>query len=122
MLTIRFLRSGKRGQPFFRIVVINKKSAPRPGRFVEIVGFFNPSTKEKQLKTERIQYWLSVGAKPSESVHNLLVSEKIIQAKKINVSRRSKTTESVGAPQPSTIESAPQPTGEPVTDSASEAV
>jgi len=48
---------------------------------VEVLGFLNPLTKEKQLKTERIKYWLSVGAQPSDTIHNLLVSEKIIEGK-----------------------------------------
>ncbi|MCD6270536.1 30S ribosomal protein S16, partial [bacterium] len=90
MLTIRFLRTGKKNQPFFRIVVTDKKNPPKGGRFLEIVGFFNPITKEKKLKAERIKYWLSVGAKTSDRVHNLLVSEKIIKAKKINVLKKTR--------------------------------
>ncbi len=50
---------------------------------MEEVGFYNPLTKEKVLKKERILYWLSVGAKTSATLHNLLVSEKIIAGKKI---------------------------------------
>ncbi len=83
MLVIRFFRAGKRNQPFFKIVVTDKKNAPRGGRFVEEVGFFNPLTKEKNMKAERIKYWLSKGAKASDTVHNLLVKSKIIEGKKI---------------------------------------
>lgn len=82
MLTIRFLRTGKKNQPFFRIIVCEKKNPPRGGSFLEILGFFNPLTKEKKLKKERIKYWLRIGAQPSARVHNLLVKEKIIQEKK----------------------------------------
>lgn len=78
MLVIRFFRAGKKNQPFFKIVVTQKRNPPRGGRFVEQVGFYNPLTKEKFLKKERIKYWLSKGAKTSERVHNLLVSEKIL--------------------------------------------
>ena len=53
---------------------------------MEVVGFFNPLTKEKKLKADRIKYWLSVGAQPSDTVHNLLVGEKIIKGKKIVIS------------------------------------
>ena len=90
MLTIRFIRTGRRNQPFFRIVVTDKKNPPRGGRFLEIVGFFNPRTKERNIKAERAKYWLSVGAQTSDRVHNLLVSEKIIQGKKIDVHKKSK--------------------------------
>jgi small subunit ribosomal protein S16 len=87
MLIIRFIRIGKKNQPFFRIVVTDKKNPPRGGRFLEVLGFFNPLTKEKGL---RIKYWLSVGAQTSDRVHNLLVAEKIIEGKKIAVHKKTK--------------------------------
>lgn len=90
MIVIRFLRIGKKNQPFFRIVVTEKKNPPRGGRFLEIVGFFNPFSKEKQLKADRIKYWISVGAQPSDRVHNLLVSEGIIKDKKKPVHAKAK--------------------------------
>lgn len=83
MLVIRFFRTGKKHQPSFKIIVTDKRRPPKGGRFVEELGFYNPLTKEKVLKAERIKYWLSVGAKLSDTVHNLLVSEKIIEGKKI---------------------------------------
>lgn len=83
MLVIRFRREGRKKQPSFKIIVTEKKNSPIAGRFVEIVGFYNPQTKEKNLKTDRIKYWLSVGAQPSDTVYNLLVSEKIMDGKKI---------------------------------------
>ena len=82
MLVIRFFRIGKKNQPSFKIVVTDKRKPPKAGRFTEEVGFYNPQTKEKILKAERIKHWLSVGAKASDTVHNLLVSEKIIEDKK----------------------------------------
>jgi len=83
MLVIRLLRIGKKNQPSFKIVVTEKRRSPSSKMFIEEVGFLNPLLKEKELKKERIKYWLSVGAKPSATVFNLLVSEKIIQGKKI---------------------------------------
>ena len=85
MLVIRFFRIGKKNQPSFKIVVTDKRNPPGGGRFIEEVGFYNPLTKEKFLRRERFQYWLSKGAQPSPTVHNLLVEEKIIQDKKIPV-------------------------------------
>ena len=85
MLVIRLFRVGKKNQPSFKIVVTDKKNPSRSGRFLESVGSYTPITKEKKLKGDRIKYWLSVGAKPSPTVYNLLVSEKIIEGKKIPV-------------------------------------
>ena len=93
MLKIRLFRIGKKHQPVFRVIVTDKKNPPRGGRFLEILGFWNPLTKEKNLKIERIKYWLSVGAKPSDTVYNLLISEKIIKGKKIDVHKKSKKKE-----------------------------
>ncbi len=90
MLTIRLTRKGKKNQPFFRIVVIDKRRSAKGGRAVEVLGFIDPLTKKKSLEKERILYWIKNGAKPSATIHNLLVSEKIISAKKINVSKKSK--------------------------------
>ena len=83
MLVIRLFRIGKKNQPSFKMIVTDKRNPPRGGRFVEELGFWNPLTKEKILRKERIRYWLSVGAKPSKSVYNLLVSEVILEGKKI---------------------------------------
>ena len=90
MLKVRLFRIGKKHQPFFRIIVTDKKNPPQGGRFLEILGFWNPLTKEKNLKAERIKYWLSVGAKHSDTVYNLLISEKIIKGKKIEVHKKTK--------------------------------
>lgn len=102
MLALRFLRTGKKNQPFFRLVVTNKKNPPRGGRFLEILGTFNPLTKEKKIKTERVKYWLGVGAKASETVHNFLIKEGVVQGKKFDVHKRPKQKE------------AASPAGEPV--------
>jgi len=90
MLTIRLTRKGKKNQPFFRVVVTDKKRSAKAGEAVEDLGYLDPLTKRKSLKKERVLYWISKGAKPSSTVHNLLVSEKIIEGKKINVSKKSK--------------------------------
>ena len=93
MLVIRFFRIGKKNQSSFKIVVTDKRKPARAGRFVEELGNYNPVTKEKVLRQERIKYWLSVGAKPSPAVFNLLVSEKIIEGKKIAVHKKAKMKE-----------------------------
>ncbi len=85
MLSIRFLRIGKKHQPLYKIVVIDKKRSPKSGKFIEQLGFYNPFTKEKTINKERIQYWLSNGAQPSDTLHNFLIKENIIQGKKVAV-------------------------------------
>lgn len=107
MLTIRLTRKGKKNQPFFRVVVIDKRRSTRGGRAVEDVGFKNPLTKKISLNKERILYWIKNGAQPSDTVHNLLVSEKIIDAKKIHVARVKKGKEAAAAALAPAVASAP---------------
>ena len=90
MLTIRLTRKGKKNQPFFRVVVIDKRRSAKGGRAVEVLGFVDPLNKRKSLEKERILHWIKNGAKPSATMHNLLVKEKIISGKKINKSKKSK--------------------------------
>ena len=115
MLVIRLFRTGKKNQPSFKIVVTDKKNPPRGGRFVEQVGFYNPLTKEKSLKKERIKYWVGQGAKPSDTVHNLLVKEGILEGKKIPVHKKTKKKEEkaeetpIVQPEAKTTEAKPRP-------------
>ena len=78
MLAIRLTRQGAKKKPFYRVVVADRE-AKRDGRFVEIVGHYNPCREPIELKLnhERITYWLSKGAQPSDTVRNLITkSEK----------------------------------------------
>ena len=78
MLAIRLARFGKKKQPFYRIVVLDKRK-PRNGRTVEIVGTYDPLKKPAliQMNAERVKYWLSVGAQPSDTVRSFLTAQKI---------------------------------------------
>ena len=78
MVTIRLARVGKKKRPLYRVVVI-EKTRPRNGRFVEIVGTYDPLKKphEVKLDAERIKYWLGVGAQPSDTVRSFLRNQKI---------------------------------------------
>ena len=73
MVRIRLRRTGKKGQASYRVVVADSES-PRDGRFIENIGFYNPRTDPPtiEIKTDRAQYWLSVGAQPSEPAARLL--------------------------------------------------
>jgi small subunit ribosomal protein S16 len=72
---IRMARYGKRNDPFFRIVIADKER-PRDGKFLEVVGTYDPNNKPQKIKVDkaRIDYWMSKGATPSETVANLLKS------------------------------------------------
>ena len=85
MLMIRLQRFGRKNDPNFRVVLTDKKNAPKSGRFLEILGFNNPKTKQKKLEAERIKYWIKNGAKLSPTVHNMLIQEKIVEGKKIGM-------------------------------------
>ena len=81
-LKIRLARGGAKKRPFYRIVVADSRM-PRDGRFIERVGTYNPMLPKEhpdrvELKTERIQHWLSVGARPSDRVARFLGGAEII--------------------------------------------
>ena len=77
MLMIRLSRIGKKKHPFYRVVV-TEKTRPRNGRFVEIVGTYDPLKKPSAVRidSERVRYWLSKGAQPSDTVRSLLRNRK----------------------------------------------
>jgi small subunit ribosomal protein S16 len=72
MVRIRLSRVGGKGQPSYRVIVIDRES-PRDGRAMEILGFYNPRTQPAtlQVKEDRVYDWMSRGAQPSDSVNQL---------------------------------------------------
>jgi len=90
MLTIRLTRKGKKNQPFFRVVLVDKRKSSTGGKSIEDLGYVDPLKKRKSLKADRIKYWISKGAQTSVTIHNLLVTEKVIDEPKIKVSNISK--------------------------------
>lgn len=73
MLTIALMRMGTKKKPFYRVVVREKRSK-RDGKYIENLGTYNPlpDPPEVKLNHERIKYWISVGAKPTETVASLI--------------------------------------------------
>jgi len=97
MLIIRLQRVGKKNQPSYRIVLA-ERTAPVKGKFIEILGNYNPRLKTKAFEKDRILYWLSKGAKASPTVHNLLVVEQIVVGPKVKAwAPKSKAGENTGA-------------------------
>jgi len=81
LVAIRMARIGSKKRPFYRIVVIEKRRA-RNGRFLEVIGQYNPIANPAQITVnpERALYWLSKGAEPSETVASILRSKEIVKA------------------------------------------
>ncbi len=75
MVVIRLTRGGSKKRPFYHVVVTDSRNR-RDGRYIERLGFFNPVAKENEeslrLNTDRIEHWVSKGAKPSERVAALI--------------------------------------------------
>lgn len=84
MLVIRLTRVGKKKQPTYRLVVQEKQKDPW-GKALEIVGNYDPRSKDKSLnlKKENILSWIQKGAQPSPSVHNLLVKAGVLSGEKV---------------------------------------
>jgi len=84
MLTIRLARIGKKNRAQFQVVLQEHTVAPG-GRHVEILGNYDPHRKLAVLKEERIKYWLSKGANPSDTMHNLFITKGIVTGEKRKV-------------------------------------
>ena len=81
MVRLRLKRFGRTHQPFYRLNAIDQRS-PRDGKPIEQLGHYDPCqkdvAKQASLKEDRIRYWLSVGAQPSDTVRDLLVRQGIL--------------------------------------------
>jgi len=92
MLAIKLSKTGKTNKKNFRLIISEKSRDPY-GDVLEILGSYNPHSKELVVKTERIKYWLSKGAKMTETVNNLLVVKNIIEGKKTRSHKAGKPSE-----------------------------
>lgn len=115
MLIIRLQRVGRTNDPSFRVIVTDSKRAAKTGSVLEIVGNYDARQGKPQLDADRIQHWIKNGAQVSDTVHNLLVKNKIIDGKTIH-------TVPVKPVQPekaeeAVVEAAPVKAEEPVTAS-----
>ena len=80
MVKLRLKRMGKKKHPYYRIVAADVRS-PRDGRFIEIVGFYNPRTNPAEIKVdeEKALKWLAAGAQPSDTVRSILSKQGIMK-------------------------------------------
>lgn len=75
MVVVRMSRQGSKKRPFYRIVAADKRRA-RDGRFIELLGTYDPRTKAFRLDADRYEHWLKVGAQASETLVNLVKKQK----------------------------------------------
>ena len=85
MLTIRLQRVGRKNDPSFRVILVESKRAAKTGNFQELLGSYDARSDRVDLKADRIKHWIAMGATVSDTMHNMLISQKIIEGKKINV-------------------------------------
>lgn len=110
-VAIRLRREGALNRPYFKVVVADKRS-PRDGKFIEIVGTYDPkkSGNNSTLKLDRVDYWISKGAQPSDTVRSLIKKNKNPEAaaKKAEATAAKKAAKAAKAVKP-----APAPAPEP---------
>lgn len=122
MVAIRLSRYGKKNHPTFRIVVSDKRKDTH-GTFLEQLGTYNPHQEPMGLEVnvERAKHWLSVGAQPSDTVHNLFIDKGILTGPKRVVAKAKKSEtpaeESAATPAPA-AEAKTEPPAEPAAPAA----
>lgn len=82
---MRLQRVGRKNDPSYRVVVTDKRTGPKSNKNIDVLGSYNPKMNQLAIDGKKAQEWLSKGVQPSDTVHNLLVSQKLIEGKKINV-------------------------------------
>ena len=85
MLMMRLQRVGRKNDPSFRIVVTDKRTGPKSDRHIDRLGSYNPKMNHVQLDAAKAKEWLSKGVQPSDTLHNILVGQGVIEGKKKNV-------------------------------------
>jgi small subunit ribosomal protein S16 len=92
MLTIRLQRIGRKNEAAFRVILTDSKNAAKTGKFLDILGSYNPKSGEVVFKADEIKRRIADGVTVSDTVNNFLVAQKIITGKKVNVlSKKSPT-------------------------------
>ncbi len=119
-VAIRLRREGALNRPYFKVVVTDKRS-PRDGKFIEIVGTYDPKKRgnNSTLKLDRVEYWISKGAQPSDTVRSLIKKNKdpeaaakkavAVEAKKAAKAKAAPKTEAAPAAEAAPATEAPAP-------------
>lgn len=82
---MRLQRVGRKNDPSYRVVVTDSRTGPKSGKHVDLLGSYDPKVDRVQIDGDRAKAWIAKGVQPSPTVHNILVGQKIIEGKKVNV-------------------------------------
>ena len=102
MLKIRLQRIGKRGQAYFKVVVTEHTTKTK-GKYLELLGSYDPHQKELKIDADKVKHWMGQGAQLSPTVNNLLISKKIIEGEKVKAwkpKKKDKEPEAAATPKP----------------------
>jgi small subunit ribosomal protein S16 len=81
---MRLQRTGRKNEAHFRVVITDQRNGVQSGKFIDIVGSYNPKVGKIELKKEAIASWIAKGVQVSDTVHNFLVDHKMIEGKKVS--------------------------------------
>ena len=81
---MRLPRICRKNEPHYRVVVTDSRNAPKSGKFIEIVGSYNPKLGNVQLAKDRISHWIGNGTQMSDTVHNFFVDQGLVAGRKKN--------------------------------------
>lgn len=84
MLMMRLQRVGRKNDPSYRIVVTDKRTGPKSNKHVDLLGYYSPKIGKVEIDAQKVKHWLAQGVQTSVTIHNMLVSKKIIEGKKLN--------------------------------------
>lgn len=98
MLKIKLAKIGKKKEHSFKIILIENRTKPKPSRYLDVLGNYNPAKKTIFLNKERISHWLSKGAQASETVHNIFVKNGIVAGPKIKKHKVKKIAQNSQSP------------------------
>jgi small subunit ribosomal protein S16 len=85
MLMMRLQRVGRKNDPSYRVVVVDKRTGPKSNKHIDHLGSYNPKLNHVQIDTVKAKEWLTKGVQPSDTLFNILVNLKVIEGKKRNV-------------------------------------
>lgn len=121
MLMMRLQRIGRKNEPHYRVVITDRRNAPKSGKFIEVVGSYNPKAGNVQVNADRVKHYLSTGVQTSDTVYNFLVGQGIIEGRKKNKLPKKVAPVKEVAPEPApVVESIPEVVDEVVAEVAPE--
>ena len=82
---MRLQRVGRKNDPSYRVVVTDSRTGPKSNKHVDLIGSYSTKMNKVQIDRDKVKGWISKGVQVSDTVHNILVGQKIIEGKKINV-------------------------------------